>query len=90
MPKLSVQISRTINLGNFESVRVQVGLEDEFPKEINLEEVYAEIYSKVKQNLYCALEEILNSPFNNPAEFSEARRSPSSPYRVPVSQESFE
>lgn len=53
--RVEISIGKTINLGNYESIRVQVGLSEDIPEKGELEKSFDYIYDKVNGKLcdYC-------------------------------------
>lgn len=51
LKKVSIEISRTLNLGNFESLRVQAGMEVDVPETIPNETAFDDVYTIVSTNL---------------------------------------
>jgi hypothetical protein len=49
--RIEVTLSRTINLGNYESFKTQVGLTVDVPDNEDLQEAYSEVYSIVSEQL---------------------------------------
>jgi len=54
--RLKVNVGRTINTGNFESFRVDVGLEADIEDRVSFNEAYAELFSEVSKQLMVASE----------------------------------
>ena len=53
---MKVNVGRTINTGNFESFREDVGLEADIEDRVPFNEAYAELFSEVSKQLMVASE----------------------------------
>jgi len=54
--RLKVNIGKTINTGNFESFRVDVGLEADIDDQVPFNEAYSELFMEVSKQLTVASE----------------------------------
>lgn len=58
MSKVNVNLGYTINLGDFESYRVQIGVEDDSKPDENTEETFNRIYKFVESRLEQKVKEV--------------------------------
>ena len=49
--RISISITKTINTGNYESLKVSCGLDADIKDDINIDSGYDELYDVVKENL---------------------------------------
>ncbi len=49
--KVEVTLGYTLNLGNFQSLRVDIGIEDSLRNEENVEQAFDRVYSFVEKKL---------------------------------------
>ena len=59
--RIEITLSKTINLGNYESSKVQVGLTTDVPDDANLQEAYDMIESMVLAQLNKTIEKTAES-----------------------------
>lgn len=45
--RISISVSKTINLGNYESAKIQVGLEADISDGVDLKKAYDQMYEEV-------------------------------------------
>lgn len=57
--RLSVEISKTINLGNFESIKVHAGISVDIEDSADQDESYNDLFEEVTQQVLQYEEEIL-------------------------------
>ena len=57
MSKVNVSLGMTLNLGNFQSLRIEVGLEDEKRNNENTAETFERVYKFVEDKLAEKVEE---------------------------------
>jgi hypothetical protein len=55
--RLEVTYSKTVNLGNFESEKIQAGLSADISDLDNLEQAYQDMYNIVEEQVFKHLEE---------------------------------
>ena len=60
MPTIRVELTRTINLGDYESTRISIALEDEQRKSETEATAFARIYDYVESNLNDKVDEVQN------------------------------
>lgn len=61
-PRLSVTISRTINMGNFESLRVEAGLEETQQLDVPYDEEYKRLWNVVNAEINRAIKAFKREP----------------------------
>ena len=59
--RISVEISRTINLGDYNSVRLQYGLEGDIEDKVNIVEEYSKLTIETEEMLTNNLLEIMET-----------------------------
>ena len=59
--RISVEISRTINLGDYNSVRLQYGLEGDIEDKVNIVEEYSKLTTETEEMLTNNLLEIMET-----------------------------
>ena len=57
--KLEVAVSRTINLGDYESMKIHAGLSGEISRRTDLNEAYEQLFEEVTQQLLKQEEQFL-------------------------------
>jgi hypothetical protein len=83
-PKISLEVSRTINLGNFESVRVQAGIEESLDPGITYNDGYQRLFEIVQWNLDLLVEQALNNLKGNTEKSPSPPSASTSRFRVPT------
>lgn len=58
--EVSVSVARTINLGNYESAKVEVGLVADVGPDENSDEVFALLYNDARRKLIARVEQIVS------------------------------
>lgn len=56
--RIGVVISRTVNLGNYESAKVQASIEADIPNDVDAEDLYVELWSEVQEEVGAKIKEI--------------------------------
>ena len=89
--KLSIEIGRTINLGDFSNVKVTVGLEEDVHDSVTYEDAYQGLFNVVKTNLDKVTEQALEAySSKKTAPSASERKSPNpagSRFRTPIVEE---
>lgn len=89
--KLSIEIGRTINLGDFSNVKVTVGLEEDVHESVNYDDAYQGLWNVVKINLDKVTEQVLESYGSKkttpPASERKSPNPAGSRFRTPVVEE---
>lgn len=55
--KVNVALGYTLNLGNFQSLRIDLGVEDSLRNEEHVDDAFARVYSFVEQKLIEKIQE---------------------------------
>jgi hypothetical protein len=55
--KVNVALGYTLNLGNFQSLRIDIGVEDSLRNEEHVEEAFNRVYSFVEEKLIAKINE---------------------------------
>jgi hypothetical protein len=59
--RISVNVARTVNLGNYESLKVQAGAEVDIPDSADSNEEFVSLWTEAYDQVYYAIESELKS-----------------------------